>query len=417
MIADPARCFASLSMTFSARAASIVFILWLVQAVDAQNQWNLTTADFQSREVELRGVDEQGVAVARSGAAAERLGWDQVLQLARENVPKVTGGRFVLVTAGGERLHGLPVKVADENLVWSTSSLGELSMPLRQVVSVARANRVSSAQAGPAASTQVSEDTVLLANGDQVKGIISDIGNGNVIVQSSGSPVNVPLESVESIAFAATSAPQPSRERGFRVRFADGSMVRASALKLNSDRMEVKLSEQTSRQIDIANVALIEQLNGPVAWLSGLEPSENVHTPYLQTPRPARMDRSVNGELIRFGDKTYARGIGVYPYSRLTWNLDGTYGGLRTRYAIDGVGAYANVTVRIKLDGAIVHEQANFTAGKISPVIVVPLGSAKALTLEVDYGQNFSVQDKFNWIEPALTKTVVSPKPQPTTQP
>jgi len=387
----------------------------------AQNQWNLTGADFQTRQVELRGVDAAGVSVARtSSASPERVAWDQVLQLVRETPPRVAIGRFILTGAAGERLYGHPVKIQDENLLWSTPSLGEISVPLRQVSQVTRVSRPQLAQQprsrGAATTESRTEDAVALANGDVVKGIISDIGNGNVIVQASGSPVTVPLESVDAVTFAAAEEPQPSRDRSFRVRFADGSTVRAdSDLKLGGDHLEIRLPDKTSKSIDIANVASIEQVNGPVAWLSGLEPAENVHTPYLQTSRPARMDRSVTGDPIRFGDKTYARGIGVYPYSRLTWSLDGTYAGFRTRYAIDGAGPYANVTVRVKLDGKVVHEQANFTAGQLSPIVVVPLEKAKTITLEVDYGENFSVQDKFNWIEPALTRTVV--QPAPATQP
>jgi hypothetical protein len=130
-----------------------------------------------------------------------------------------------------------------------------------------------------------------------------------------------------------------------------------------------------------------------------------VQTPFLETVFPARMDRTVRGEPIRFGDRTFARGIGVHAYSRLTWQLpDGgkRYKTFRTRYAIDGDKPYANVTVRVKLDEKVVHEAQDFVAGALSDVVQVPLAGAKALTLEVDYGKTYDVQDRFNWIEPAL---------------
>ena len=40
-----------------------------------------------------------------------------------------------------------------------------------------------------------------------------------------------------------------------------------------------------------------------------------------------------------------------------------------------------------------------------APVILVPLNNAKLLTLEVDFGGNYNVQDRLNWIEPALVKS------------
>jgi hypothetical protein len=124
----------------------------------------------------------------------------------------------------------------------------------------------------------------------------------------------------------------------------------------------------------------------------------------------------VRGDPIRFGDRLFARGIGVHSYSRLTYALDGADGGwqaFRTTYAIDGDEPYADVTVRIKLDGKTVHEQPAFKAGVLAPVVLIDLGAAKTLTLEVDYGASEDTQDRFNWIEPALLKKKPAPPSPP----
>jgi hypothetical protein len=34
--------------------------------------------------------------------------------------------------------------------------------------------------------------------------------------------------------------------------------------------------------------------------------------------------------------------------------------------------------------------------------VTIDVAGHKQLTLEVDYGQNYDVQDRFNWIEPAF---------------
>jgi hypothetical protein len=382
---------------FQFRVFLFAVITTLPITAHAQTRWTLTTADFQSRLIQLQAIDAANVTIEPGW---NKVPWDQVLQLARESVPRVGAGKFILHTATGDHLHGSPVKVDQENLHWTLPSLGEVSIPLRQVLSITRTSRSSAAP-----KPQPTEDSVSLANGDQVKGIISDFTAKNVIVQANGNPVTVPLDSVESVNFATIAAPEKLIGRLFCVKLAEGSTLLANRLQLASNQLTITLPDKTDRKLDIANVALIEQLNGPVAWLSGLDPVENVHKPYLETTRPAQMDRTVTGDTIRFGDKTYARGIGVFPYSRLTWKLDGSYTGFRTQYAMAGQGAYANVTVRIKFDDKVVHEQQNFTAGVLSPVIALPTNGAKTITLEVDYGQNFSVQDRFNWIEPALTKT------------
>ena len=120
------------------------------------------------------------------------------------------------------------------------------------------------------------------------------------------------------------------------------------------------------------------------------------------------MDKTVAGKPIRFADRIYTRGIGVAPYTKITWPLDPAYNTFRTQYAIDGTGSYADVSVRVLIDGKVVHERKTLTAGELSPVVLVPLGTAKSITLEVDFGGNYNVQDRVNFIEPALVKATAA---------
>jgi hypothetical protein len=369
--------------------------------------WSLTTADFASQTVDLRSIDSSGLTVAlHPEGRIQQLSWEQVLQLERLSMPVGAPAPFVCQTSSGDQIAGEPVKVDQEALHWSNPALGEISVRLRQVRAIVRAGIPLES-----ASASAGDDIVVLRNRDTVRGIVTEISASRITVQSAGSPVGVPMENVSGVFFAGTAPPATGAARGFRVRAADGSSLTVSLLNLDNSRLHLALSGNEPRDIDIAAVTAIEQVNGPVAWLSALVPSESVHTPLLETPHPARMDRTVAGEPIRFGDHSYARGIGVYPYSRLTWKLDGSWAALRTRYSIDGMAPYANLDVRILLDGQIVHERKGFTAGQLSPVIVVPVGSAKTLTFEVDFGQSYGVQGRFNWIEPALVKVIPSTQP------
>src|SRR5206468_11290317 len=127
-------------------------------------------------------------------------------------------------------------------------------------------------------------------------------------------------------------------------------------------------------------------------------PAESVYIPYFGNDSlyAAKMDANYKGEEIRFRDTRFARGIGVHAYSRLAWDLDGTYAAFRTRYAIDGDGPLADVTVRIKLDDKVAYEKEHVRAGVLSAVVLLDLTNAKRLTLEVDFGANGSTQDRFN---------------------
>jgi hypothetical protein len=347
--------------------------------------------------------------------------WDELLALDRDSTAKppttagASAGKFTLYLAGGDQLRGEPARIENETLQWKSQSVGEMSVPLKRVAAILRAGHPAPSPAG--SDEKRTEDVVLLTNGDSVRGIVSGIADGTIKVQSQGTEVPVPLENVSAVMLASTggadAAPAVSG-RAFRVRLADDSTVTATSLRMAAgSKVALALVGGGNRELPFDAVAAIEQLNGPVSWLSSRRPVENVQTPLLDTTRPARMDRTVSGKPIRFGDRTYARGIGVTPYSRLTWDLpaDGKYKALRTQYAIDGNGAYADVAVRIKLDGKVVHERGELFAGELSPVVVVPLGSARKLTLEVDFGANYNVQDRFDWIEPALVTAAAIPAP------
>jgi hypothetical protein len=202
------------------------------------------------------------------------------------------------------------------------------------------------------------------------------------------------------------------------VTLADSTAITTPAPILRGTSLQLTGGE-TPRQIPLDTVLAIEQLNGPVVWLPALRPTENVQTPFLDLAWPARMDATLEGDPISFADQTYGHGIGVHSYSRLSFAIDPSVKAFRTRYAIDGVQPYANVTVRIKLDGRIAHEQADIVSGKLFGPVTVETNGARTLTLEVDYGKNQDVQDRFNWIEPALLRylPVKAPATAPATQP
>jgi hypothetical protein len=168
--------------------------------------------------------------------------------------------------------------------------------------------------------------------------------------------------------------------------------------------------------VPLDSVVSIEHIAGPVIWLSSLTPTEIVQTPYLDMSWPTRMNAAVDGGPIRAAGKTYSRGVGVHSYSRISWPIDAGLVAFRTQYSIDGDQPYSDVTVRIKLDGKVAYERANVKSGLLSPLVTLDLGGAKTITLEVDYGANGDVQDRFNWIEPALLRYKPEP-PRPAVTP
>ncbi|HEY8749286.1 MAG TPA: NPCBM/NEW2 domain-containing protein [Tepidisphaeraceae bacterium] len=370
-------------------------------------KWILTTADFKSDPVTLAGFDASGLKVTTAENPAPRsIPLDQFLDVQRPLPPVTSPAKFTLHMAGGDKLGGEPVNLTAEALVWRNATLGEISIPTGGLIGFTR--HTTGTQTNP--GEQGREDVVTLSNGDTVRGIIASMSGQSATVQTGAGNSEVPLDSITSISFAATPGAGPPKH-GFRVRLDDGSSLVGTEAKLDSDNLDLTLAKDASRKIPIAHVAAIEQLNGPVSWLSSRAPSEAVSFPFVGPARqvPAYMDRAFDTQgPIEFKGTQFPHGIAVHAFSRIVWPLDPSYIAFRTRYAIEGDSTLADVTVRIKLDDKVVYEKQHVRSGSLSSPIVQDLNGAKTLIFEVDGGSAYA-QDALDWIEPALLKKPAEP--------
>ena len=118
------------------------------------------------------------------------------------------------------------------------------------------------------------------------------------------------------------------------------------------------------RPVDLGQVVLIEQLNGPVSWLSTACRRRRSITRCSTSRSRRRWNRNYRGDKIRFAGRDYARGIGVHAYCKLTYALDGSFKAFRTQYALSEDAYKGKVTVRILLDDKVVHEAKDFPPGQ-----------------------------------------------------
>jgi hypothetical protein len=382
------------------RLFHVAIVIGLVSVARADEQWILTTADFKSETVSLKSIDDKGIELAGD---ARTVGWDDFLQLDRVGQGRTSVPRLVLWLFSGDRLAGAPTGMTGESLNWRSPSLGEMSFPLKQIRAIQRAG-----QTAPANDSARTEDALMLSNGDNVRGIISDISASAITIQAaSGDPTSVPLSAILVADFASppgSSTAPAAPKHGFRVSIADGTVVSTDSISLTGRELHLK-SARVDRPVPLSSIGGIEQVNGPVVWLSALTPAQSIHTPYFSDHiQPAQMDKTVLGEPMRVENREFTHGIGVHSYSKLVYNLDNGFKAFRTQFAIDGDQNWANVTLRVKLDDKTAFEKSHVTAGAISDVVSLDLNGAKTLTLEVDYGENYDVQDRLNWIEPALLR-------------
>lgn len=372
--------------------ALLVLTVLLTCAARADTEWLLTTSDLATQRITLTGIDSAGVRGTISGGGAIAVPLDRFLSIGRAQREARPVSRWLLVLTDGQRIAGEPVSTANETLKWR-SSMGEIDIPMRTIAAI---NGVPSA--APA-----SEDEVRLSNGDQVRGVITELSAESVSVQSAAGEVTpIPLQAVASAVFANVRSPHLN-DKAIRVGLVDGSTVSASAIVLDSAQLRFQSFDGKPRGVPLESILLIEQINGPVTWLSSLTPVEAVRAGYFGDAPPAADASSVQG--------SPNRSIRAHSYSRLVYDIPRGARVLRTQFAIDGDLPYADVTIRVLLDGRPQFERRNVRAGKPGDPLVLDVGSARQVALEVDFGENYDVQDRVVWIEPAFLREAPATRP------
>ena len=116
-------------------------------------------------------------------------------------------------------------------------------------------------------------------------------------------------------------------------------------------------------------------------------------------------DRNVLGNTITVAGQAFERGIGVHSRSSLTYDLKGDYREFVTHFGMDDdSGPYADVSVVILVDGKRRFEKHGVRRRKLYGPFSIDVKLAKRIELIVDFGKNGDVQDRFNWVEPALVR-------------
>lgn len=383
-------------------------------------EWSVTTADFQTRSASLRGLSADGVAVTwTQRQQQETVPFSQFVSASRGGAEDAQAEpNFTLALRGGDRIVGEPGPVVGEQLTWMSPSLGKILIPFSRLVCINRGLNLTTPEELP------KQDTVTLSNGDSVAGVFSNCADLKVALQTDAGATSIPLETIKRIVFASTGSGSADSSRAFRVHLSDATILTVADASIDSGKLKLTLRGKNAPvvEVPITSVTGIEQLNGPVGWLSSMTPIENVQTPYLagSAAWPTRFDLSVDGTPLSFDGRVFEHGIGVHAYSRLVFAIDPQWKFFRTQYAIesrrDQPRRYADVAVRIKLDDKVVKEELHVRAGVISPVVELDLNGAKTLTLECDFGSAGDTQAHLDWLLPALMHEHLVAASAPTTQ-
>lgn len=140
---------------------------------------------------------------------------------------------------------------SEDLLAWRHADFGQLAFPFEQV---SRFTRPAAPPAAlPSESQPPSQDLLLLANGDLLRGFLAGL-SGPARFETDAGPIDIELPLVVGAALANPPAPA----EGLRVWLADGSVVRAIALELDPRRrLNITLSDGQHAAFDWESVRAV----------------------------------------------------------------------------------------------------------------------------------------------------------------
>lgn len=359
-------------------------------------EWNLTTADFRTRRVDITKFDLSGARVVEADGQAALVPISELVRIERADIAATrdpdTQRPFVLHLRDGDRLLGNPLRLTETALVMATPPFGEVEVPLEQLLALVAsdANGDRPWRLPPPAA-----DELVLANGDALRGYVSSIaGEDWTFADEQGNETALQSSAIRQVRFADTGVVALSEREGWRAMLSTGSVVTLDKLELAEGRFSLVFLGREAAGGE-SDVVWFEPVEGPVRWLSDLPIAHADHTPYLNASFPGVPEEMLEG----------GRGFVVRSRSRLSFDVPPGFSRFRTRYAMPRDMPLGSADIRILLDDQPVHERVALTAADAPEPIELPLAAARRLTLEVDYGPGLDVQDVVHWIEPALIRT------------
>ena len=269
---------------------------------------------------------------------------------------------------------------------------------------------------------------VWLANGDQLRGALTRLGNSaektgddkslqtaDVIVE--GQLLSLPLESIVAVRFAGSRGNSEKTSAKALIGFDDGSLLYVTrieiiegAISLHTDSGLV-IKPRFAPVAPAAAITLVQSQSENVVYLSDLKPVRASAVPVLDAKYDLQSDRSAIGAALSCRTGTFLKGLGMHGASNVVYTVDNSeYRRFAAEIAIDqSSGDGGSVVFRVFLLGSDNQWAAAFTSeiirGGQSPMpVALELGEAKAIALAVEQSERGDILDRANWLNARLEK-------------
>lgn len=251
-------------------------------------------------------------------------------------------------------------------------------------------------------------DRLLLANGDELTGLIESIRDDTVRLATDDGPLEIETARIAGLVFNPLLKPPPA-DQGLRawVGLADGSRLLATRMLMDRSSLQITTAGGQTWKTSSKELVFLQPLGGRVTYLSDLKAADYVQVPYLSLPWPTYgIDRNVTGGRLRCDGRLYLKGLGVHGAAQLTYRLDGPFKRFQAEVGIDdSTSGGGSVRLRVRADGRQKQTVETVVRGRMAPVPVsVDLDGATRLDLIVDYADRADVLDHADWLDARLVR-------------
>lgn len=201
------------------------------------------------------------------------------------------------------------------------------------------------------------------------------------------------FDGVAAVVFGANTGFAPDRLPKPRtvVSLTSGERVEGKLLELG-ERLRLQLDEGAVLDVPAAILSQLAVASDRRAWLGELVPQVE-QTPAFDRVWPWTVDRTLAGPGFVLGGRTFDRGIGMVPRTRLTYTLAARYDAFEATIGIDDrAGPTGAAVFRVLVDDRVATT-VTMARGDAPRPLAVALDGARKLALEVDFGAGFDVGD------------------------
>lgn len=346
--------------------------------------------------------------VYSAGGETRSLAAPQILEIRQSvaAVPLPPGPRVDL--QDGSRISCREVAVSRDRARLTLHSGTEVGIPTNRIAALRLGESTPALDDGwnSLRERESKNDLLVIRKEDQLDflpGVAGELGE-KISFLVDGEELPVPRSKVYGIIYRRRNA--AAARVACVTTLANGDVLQAQSASVAEGKVRLRLGGNVDLEIPLVEVAGLDFSAGKVRYLSQLEPREKKLVPLFDLPRDVERDRSLLGTPLTLAGKTYARGLGIFPQTRLRYRIAGEYSRFRALAGIDDAAPRLKTSVHLTItgDGRMLFD------AEISPAdaprgVDCDVTGIRDLEIFVDFGADqLNIGDFLDLADAKLTK-------------